>query len=231
MGQRSKYFSLPEDTLASEEFSRGRREKCATSSTGRMAQNPATAPSHQIRSDENFVKAMDRTGSAFQYLAEKFPRLNVAKIKEGVFVGPQIRKLFRDDMFNNRPQGDEKKEWDPFRLVSTNFLGNIGAEKYKELVGDMLSYYHKFGCNMSLKIQMLHSHLNFFPDNCGMFSDEHGELSIRKMQCWRKDIRKSGPLQCWLSTVGRSSEMLLSSYTSDRHKEVASRSRLLSLHV
>jgi hypothetical protein len=33
---------------------------------------------------KNFVKAMNRTGSAFKYLAEKFPRLSEAKIKEGV---------------------------------------------------------------------------------------------------------------------------------------------------
>jgi hypothetical protein len=59
---------------------------------------------------KNFVKAMDRTGSAFNYLAEKFPRLSEAKIKEGVFVGSQIRKLFRDGMFNNPLQGDEKKK-------------------------------------------------------------------------------------------------------------------------
>ena len=74
---------------------------------------------------------MDRTGPAFKYLAEKFPRLSEAKIKEGVFVGPQIRKLFRHDMFNNLLKGDEKKAWDAFRLVSTNFLGNIRAEKIK----------------------------------------------------------------------------------------------------
>jgi len=28
---------------------------------------------------------------------------------------------------------------------------------------------------MALKIHMLHSYLDFFPDNCGMVSDEHGE--------------------------------------------------------
>jgi hypothetical protein len=28
---------------------------------------------------------------------------------------------------------------------------------------------------MSLRIHMLHSHLDFFPDNCSMVSDEHGE--------------------------------------------------------
>jgi len=38
-----------------------------------------------------------------------------------------------------------------------------------------MSSYHKFGCNISLKIHILHSHLDFFPDNCGMVSDENGE--------------------------------------------------------
>ena len=58
---------------------------------------------------KNFVKAMDWTGSAFKYLAEKFPRLSETKIKDGVFMGPQIRRFFRDSMFNNLLQGDEKK--------------------------------------------------------------------------------------------------------------------------
>ena len=123
---------------------------------------------------KNFVKATDRTGSAFKYLAENFPRLREVKIKEGVFVRPLIRKLFRDDMYNNLLQGDEKKDWDAFVLVSANFLANIRAENYKELIEDM-SLYHKLGCNMSLKIHMLHSHLAIFPDNCDMVSDKHGE--------------------------------------------------------
>ena len=66
-------------------------------------------------------------------------------------MGPKIRKLFRDVMFKNLLQDDEKKAWDAFRLVSTNFLGNIRAENYKELIEDM-SLYHKLCCNMSLKI-------------------------------------------------------------------------------
>jgi len=83
-------------------------------------------------------------------------------------VGPQILKLFRDDMFNNVLQGDEKKAWDAFSLASANFLGNIRAENNKELIEDMLSLYHKLGCNMSLMIHMPHSHLDVFPDNFGM---------------------------------------------------------------
>jgi len=91
---------------------------------------------------KNFVKAMDRTESAFKYLAEKFPQLSEAKIKEGVFVGSEIHKLLREDMFNNLLQGDEKKAWDTFHLVSTNFLGNIREENYNKLIEDMLSLYH-----------------------------------------------------------------------------------------
>ena len=43
---------------------------------------------------KNFVKALGKTESAgFQYLVEKFPKISAAKLKEGVFVGPQIRVL------------------------------------------------------------------------------------------------------------------------------------------
>jgi len=134
-------------------------------------------------------------------------------------------------MFNNLLKGDEKKALDAFRLVSTNFLGNIRAENYKEFIEDMLTLYHKLGCNMSLKIHMLHYHLDFFPNNCGMVSDEHGERFHQEIATMENSIRESGPLPCWLTTVGRSSEMLLSSYKSDRQSEVATESGLLSLHV
>jgi len=57
MGQPSKDFALPEDRLASEEISEGRRDECTTPSTGRMTQNPATAPTLQTRSDEKLLKS------------------------------------------------------------------------------------------------------------------------------------------------------------------------------
>ncbi|KAK1791329.1 hypothetical protein P4O66_013345, partial [Electrophorus voltai] len=82
---------------------------------------------------KNLVKAMDRNGSVFKYLSEKFPRISEAKIKEGIFVGPQICQLFIDEKFDYVLKGDEKKAWDAFRLVSTNFLGNVRAGNYEEL--------------------------------------------------------------------------------------------------
>ncbi|GBM90464.1 hypothetical protein AVEN_75842-1 [Araneus ventricosus] len=46
-------------------------------------------------------------------------------------------------------------------------------------VGSLATWYLKayktMGCNMSLKIHFLHSHLEFYPENLGPVSDEHDE--------------------------------------------------------
>jgi hypothetical protein len=55
------------------------------------------------------------------------------------------------------------------------FLGNYKAENYHEIVSDLLTAYKAMGCNMSLKVHFLGSHLDFFPENLGTVSDEHGE--------------------------------------------------------
>ncbi|UYV75760.1 hypothetical protein LAZ67_13001256 [Cordylochernes scorpioides] len=44
-----------------------------------------------------------------------------------------------------------------------------------EAIETLSTYGEALGCNMSLKIHFLHSHLDFFPDNLGAVSDEHGE--------------------------------------------------------
>ena len=57
---------------------------------------------------KNFVKAMDKTRLAFQYIRDKFSRISEAKVKEGVFVGPQIRELLEDSAFDRILKGKEK---------------------------------------------------------------------------------------------------------------------------
>jgi len=44
----------------------------------------------------NFMKGMDKTGRGFQYVRNKFPNVSDAKIKEGIFIGSQIRELMQD---------------------------------------------------------------------------------------------------------------------------------------
>jgi len=49
---------------------------------------------------KNSVQVMDKTGRGFQYERNKFPNVNDAKIKEGIFIGPQIRQLMQDKQFD-----------------------------------------------------------------------------------------------------------------------------------
>ena len=118
---------------------------------------------------------MDQEGEAFKYLRLKFPRLSDAKIKEGIFVGPQIREICKDANFDQILKGKEKAACEAFKGVVHGFLGNRRENTYPQLVKELLEKYRALGCNMSLKIHFLHSHLDFFPQNCGAVSDEHGE--------------------------------------------------------
>lgn len=124
---------------------------------------------------KNLVKAMDKTGAGFLYLKERFPKLSDAKLKEGIFVGPQIRMLLNDAEFEDRLNLLEWAAWKSFVSVVRGFLGNNKEENYIELVHDLLKTYKTLGCRMSLKIHFLHSHLDFFPQNLGAVSDEQGE--------------------------------------------------------
>ena len=105
---------------------------------------------------------MNQEEAAFTYLREKFPRLSEMKLKEGIFIGPQIRELIKDEYFDKLLQGDKKAAWDSFKFIVA-FFGNRRAENYEELVNNLLQSYQKLGCNMSEKIHFLHSNLNFFP--------------------------------------------------------------------
>ncbi|GBM33392.1 hypothetical protein AVEN_169923-1 [Araneus ventricosus] len=69
----------------------------------------------------------------------------------------------------------EKAAWLAFKSVCTRFFGNKKAENYEDLVGDMVKCFRVIGCNMSLKLHVLYSNLNFFPQNLGAISDEHWE--------------------------------------------------------
>jgi hypothetical protein len=68
-----------------------------------------------------------------------------------------------------------KKTWQAFKNVTKSFLGNRKAENYHEIVSHLLTAYKPMGCNMSLKVHFLDSHLDFFPENLGAVSDDHRE--------------------------------------------------------
>ena len=183
-------------------------------------------PPHHIKLGlmKNFVHKND---DAFQRLSTVFPGLIAAKLKEGIFVGPQIREVLKDTDFEELLNLKELRAWEAFKSVCSGFLGNIRVPDYQACIKKLLKSYEDMGCRMSLKIHFLHSHLNFFPPNLGAVSNEHGERfhqDITKMEsnyqgkwnpsmmrdfCWMflrdipvaKYIRSSKKTHFWLSVV------------------------------
>jgi len=92
-----------------------------------------------------------------------------------MFIGPQIRELMQDKQFDKDLNETERNAELSFKRICKDFLGNHKAANYQDVVQDLLTSYKAMGCNMSLKIHFLVSHLDFFPENLGEFSDEHGE--------------------------------------------------------
>jgi hypothetical protein len=71
-------------------------------------------------------KAMDKESEEFFYLRQKFPQVSEAKMKEGIFVGPQIT-LFDDQHFSTKLTSTERRTWKVFENVFRNFLVNEKA--------------------------------------------------------------------------------------------------------
>jgi hypothetical protein len=64
---------------------------------------------------KNYVKALHRNGPAFSVLCEKLPRLNMEKIRLGVFTDPQIRE------FSLAHSDDKKAVWNAYQHVAWVF--------------------------------------------------------------------------------------------------------------
>lgn len=97
---------------------------------------------------KNLVKALNKEGQAITYLQTIFQNLSLAKIKEGVFDGPQIRKLIGDQKFQSYLSPDEAAAWNAFKLIVSDFLGNTKNPNYKAIVANLLKKYEKIGIIM-----------------------------------------------------------------------------------
>lgn len=136
---------------------------------------------------KQLVKQMGKNNSSgFQYITKKFPKISSAKLKEGIFVGPQIRELISDHHFETTLTDLELKAWKAFTWLCQNFLGNFRSSGFKDGVEKLLRAYNDLGCRMSLKVHFLHSHLDFFPENLGAVSDEQGERFHQDIQSMEK---------------------------------------------
>ena len=81
----------------------------------------------------------------------------------------------QDKQFDEDLNETERNAWLSFKRFCKDFLGNHKAAKYQDVVQGVSTLYKAMGCNMSLQIHFLESHLDFFPENLGEVSEKHGE--------------------------------------------------------
>ena len=74
------------------------------------------------------------------------------KLKEGVFIGPQIRKLMQDQTFTACMTVAERAAWCSYVSVKQEYLGNTKVSNYRNLVDVMLQNFQAFGARMSIKL-------------------------------------------------------------------------------
>ena len=89
---------------------------------------------------KQFVKALPKDGETFKYLSSKFPHLSEAKLKEGVFVGLNIRKLMKDNNFKNVMNNVERSAWNSFKDVVTKFLRNQKDLDFENIVKNVVQF-------------------------------------------------------------------------------------------
>ena len=107
------------------------------------------------------VKVMDKERKRFGRLRQKFSATSEAKMKAGIFVGPHTTQPFEHQDFSTELNSSERRTWKVFENVCRIFPGNEKAEHYSEIMQQLISSYSAVGCDVSLKLHVLHYNLDF----------------------------------------------------------------------
>jgi hypothetical protein len=98
----------------------------------------------------------------------------------------------------------------------------ITDEDYENIVRNMFKNFHILGCNMSLKVNFLFSHLNFFPKNLGAVSEEQGERLDQDIKQMERKMERINDGRLLLDVTARCTQK---KYTAGNQlKDVSSQS-------
>ena len=101
---------------------------------------------------KQFVKALKPTSRAFHHFRQMFPTISEAKVKGGIFVGPQIRRMLASEELDEQIFDLDRNARQAFRMIVEGFLGNHLKDDYAIVVLNLIESYEKLGCRISLKL-------------------------------------------------------------------------------
>ena len=113
--------------------------KYRQSSSRSSGENLSASFAHKAGPREKLCERYEKTGRGFEHVKNKFPNVSDEKIKEGLFIGPQIRELMLDKQFDEDLNETERNARLSFKKICKDFLGNHKAAKYQDVVQDLLT--------------------------------------------------------------------------------------------
>ena len=135
---------------------------------------------------KQFGKALNKEEEGCKYVCTKSPRLTYEKIKAGIFDGPQIQQLLKDERFISTMKTEELNACKAFSDVVKNFLVIVKSPNFREFVENLSQVFQNLQCIMSVKVYFLHNHLNYFQENFGALSEEQGERFYQDKKVMKK---------------------------------------------
>ena len=75
-----------------------------------------------------------------------FPSISEAKVKGGIFVAAQIRRMLASEELEEQMSDLERNAWQAFRMIVKGFLGNHQRDDYAMVVSNLIESYEKLGC-------------------------------------------------------------------------------------
>ena len=69
----------------------------------------------------------------------------------------------------------ENRAWLSFENIVEQFLGNVKSPDGKKEVSRMVDSFQKLKCSINLKLHFIDSHVEYFPEYLGDYSEEQGE--------------------------------------------------------
>ena len=102
-----------------------------------------------------------------------------------------MRRLIEFNRFPEKLSEVWLAAWTSFVSLVKSFLGNHKAENSREIVGELVGTYRRMGCWMSLKLRVLHDHLDVFKENMGGYSEEQGERFHQDIRSFEERYKDS----------------------------------------
>ena len=95
-------------------------------------------------------------------MRNKFLNVSDAKIKEGIFIGPQIRELMQDKQFDEGLNESERNACLSFKRISKDVLVNHKAASYQNVCAGPVNVIQSYGMQYESENPLSGVTLGFF---------------------------------------------------------------------